>query len=135
MVGDNSDAYAGVITDDHAWLSFGKVSGHVYNYIFDGSSFNFANQVSQNTSGIWSMSLTTDMQHLAVAAFSYVNVFDVSMGVNTVDFSLFNSLNFTHSDFRNVKLTDDFMYLLVANGLNNDSFVYRNNGSGFEKQS
>ena len=132
--GDSSGAYAGVITDNHAGVSFGKLSGILYTFIFDGSSFILAGQVSQNATGIWSMSLTSDLGYLAVAVSSYINVFTIS-DVGQPQFELFDRIVFSHSDFRNVKLNDDFMYLFVANGAFGDSLVYSNNGSGFEPMS
>ena len=116
VVGDNSEAYAGVLTDNHAWFGYGKRNGILYNYTFDGNNFNLANQISQNDTDIWSMSLTKDMQHLAVAAYSYVNVFKVSVVGSSLGFSLYSKINFTHDNFKNVKLMDDFSHLLVANG-------------------
>ena len=80
------------------------------------------------------MSLTSDLGYLAVAVSSYINVFSIS-DVGQLQFEFFDRIVFSHSDFRNVKLNDDFMYLFVANGAFGDTLVYANNGSGFEAMS
>ena len=132
VAGDSSGAYAGVMADNHAWVGFGKLSGGLYIFTFDGSSFTLLGYISQNAMGIWSMSLTSDMEYLAVAVSSYINVFSVSYVNQNLGFTFSHRLTFSHSNHRNVELNDDFVYMLVANGASSDSFVYSNNGSGFE---
>ena len=67
--------YAGAITDDHMWMVFGKSSGYVYVYTFNGNEFILNQTIFEESELVSSVALTNDHLMLAIATYPHIFIY------------------------------------------------------------
>ena len=142
--GDTSAAYAGAISNDHKNIFFGKESGEVYQYCYNGSKYEYETTIADPVGAISSISLKKSKLVIGENGNS-VYIYDVMKSGNTlVQTITLNSTNWlkTHLDYMSEK-DDDYhhsqrngdadeeYYLTIWSPADSYVLIYKEEGGQF----
>ena len=119
------------ISDDHQILVTGKNSGTVTVYSYDSNIFIEDYNLTDATTKVESLSMTSDKLFLIVGA-TEINSYLYKLNSNTSQFELFQTIVHDSSDTHFVDMTDDHQFLVISAVTELSLYIYKYDGNQFQ---